>query len=161
MFALLILSCSGCHSEATAQEGFVSLDTTLHQAVLKPMYFGTENFVGDTVDGYLARKILLSTEAASALSRVEGRLNKQGIGLKILDGYRPQKAVDHFIRWSKDPSDTIEKSRYYPEIRKDELFHKGYIAEQSGHTRGSAVDLTLTDLETGMELDMGSIVDYF
>lgn len=158
---LLTLWCLSYHSKSTAQDGFISLDTVLRQSVLEPMYFGTENFIGDTIDGYLTEKILLSIEAASALSRVEARLNKEGLGLKILDGYRPQTAVDHFIRWSKNPSDTVEKYRYYPDVRKEQLFDKGYIAERSGHSRGSAVDLTLVDLETGIELDMGSKIDYF
>jgi len=161
MIAVLTLSCLCWLSKSNAQHGFVSIDSILHQAVLDPMYYGSENFVGDTIDGYYAKKILLTREAASALSRVEARLNKQGIGLKILDGYRPQIAVDHFVRWARDLSDTVEKSRYYPDIPKDQLFDRGYIAAQSGHSRGSAVDLTLFDLETGIELEMGSIVDHF
>jgi len=161
MIALVLISCFGSLFESTAQEGFVSLDTILDQAILEPMYYSAENFVGDTIDGYHAAKILLTTEAASALSHVEARLNKQGLGLKVLDGYRPQIAVDHFLRWSIVAADTAQKGQFYPNTPKHLLFEKGYIAKQSGHSRGSAIDLTLVDLLTGKELDMGTTVDYF
>lgn len=125
------------------------------------MYFSSENFVGDTIVGYEAKKVLLSARAAIALSRVEERIAPIGLGLKIFDGYRPQPAVDYFLKWSKIAEDTLRKSQYYPNVPKDQLFESGYIAEKSGHSRGSAVDLTLYDLTTGKELDMGSPVDYF
>ena len=91
-------------------------------------------------------------------------LNKQNLGLKIFDGYRPQKAVNHFIRWAKKLNDTVKKKKYYPMVRKDKLFEEGYIAERSGHSRGSTVDVTLIRIDSlnyGQELDMGSEWDYF
>lgn len=148
-------------SSSFGQSGFVSLDTILQFGIIEPMYFSSDNFLGDTIEGYEAEKVLLTAEAASALWLVEVELASKGLGMNILDGYRPQTAVDHFLKWSKDVSDTARKSLYYPHIRKDQLFEQGYIAEKSGHSRGSAVDLTLFDLKTGKELDMGSDVDHF
>ncbi|HKK38713.1 MAG TPA: M15 family metallopeptidase [Cryomorphaceae bacterium] len=158
---VLTLICESFISVSYAQTDFVSRDTILKFGIIEPIYFSSENFVGDTIEGYEAKKVLLSAEAASALALVEAELAHGGFGLKVLDGYRPQIAVDHFLKWSKISSDTVGKSRYYPNVPKDQLFVKGYIAEKSGHSRGSAVDLTLFDLATGKELDMGSIVDHF
>lgn len=144
-----------------AQKDFVSLDTILKFGIIAPIYFSSENFVGDTIVGYEANKVMLSAEAASALARIEEELARRGYGLKIFDGYRPQVAVDHFLKWSKVSADTVGKNLYYPNVSKDQLFNEGYISEKSGHSRGSAVDLTLFDLITGKELDMGSIIDHF
>ena len=88
-------------------------------------------------------------------------MRQQGLALKIFDGYRPQQAVNHFIRWAADEDDKKTKDKYYPEIDKKDLFRLGYIARKSGHSRGSTVDLTLVDIETGEELDMGSGFDFF
>ncbi len=83
------------------------------------------------------------------------------MGLKLFDAYRPQQAVNHFVRWAKVLNDTLMKQSYYPDVPKSELFKRGYIASKSGHSRGSTVDLTLIDLDTGNELDMGSPYDFF
>lgn len=129
--------------------------------MLDVRYFSEDNFMGRRVDGYQDDIVLLTNEAAFALIDVQRSLREQGLGLKIFDGYRPQKAVDHFVRWAADPADTLTKSTYYPDLPKDRLFDLGYIARKSGHTRGSTVDLTVVDLDSGQELDMGSHWDFF
>ena len=142
-------------------EGFVYVDELIPDAILEVRYYSTDNFVGSRVDGYLAPKVILTIEATKALAAVADELRQQGLALKIFDGYRPQQAVNHFIRWAADVEDEKMKYKYYPEVDKKELFSLGYIAKKSGHSRGSTVDLTLIDINTGEELDMGSGFDYF
>ena len=105
--------------------------------------------------------MLATLRTALALAAVQIDLSDRGMGLKVFDAYRPQRAVDHFVRWASELSATEMKQQYYPDVPKDELFERGYISARSGHTRGSAVDLTLVDLESGEELDMGSPWDFF
>jgi len=124
-------------------------------------YYKTDNFMGTQVDGYKNPVALLTREAVTALKKVQENLKKQGHGLKVFDAYRPQKAVDHFIRWANVIEDTLTKSKYYPDVNKKDLFELGYIAEKSGHTRGSTLDLTIIDLATKKELDMDSPWDFF
>lgn len=124
-------------------------------------YFGSDNFVGARVDGYDAEKIYLTREAATALVSVQKNLHAQGLALKIFDAYRPQQAVDHFVRWAKDLEDVRMKANYYPRVNKENLFRDGYIASRSGHSRGSTVDLTLVTLADRVELDMGTTWDFF
>ncbi|NDV25198.1 M15 family metallopeptidase [Desulfovibrio sp. JC010] len=140
---------------------FCYLDRIIPGAVYDVRYFGTDNFVGERIDGYHVPRIILSRDAAAALAGVQKDLAPFGLGLKIFDGYRPQDAVLHFVRWAKDLDDTRMKARYYPDVQKKNLFRDGYIAEKSGHSRGSTVDLTIIDLKTGQELDMGTGFDYF
>lgn len=142
-------------------EGFVHVDELIPDAILEVRYYSTNNFVGSRVDGYLAPKVILTIEATEALAAVADELRQQGLALKIFDGYRPQQAVNHFIRWAADVEDEKMKYKYYPEVDKKELFSLGYIAKKSGHSRGSTVDLTLIDMNTGEELNMGSGFDYF
>lgn len=142
-------------------DGFVDIRWLIPDAVLDIRYFGTNNFVGRPIDGYEAPVCILTLEAALALQRVQKSLEPFGLGIKIFDCYRPQRAVDHFVRWAADPDDTLRKADFYPEVDKSRLFELGYIAERSGHTRGSTVDLTLIDKATGEELDMGSPFDFF
>jgi D-alanyl-D-alanine dipeptidase len=145
-------------------DGFVYLDEYIPGIEVDLRYYSNDNFVGDTVDGYHANKCIISLEAAKALKKVSAELNAKGIGLKIFDAYRPQQAVNHFVRWAKDLGDTLTKSKYYPEERKSTLFKKGYIASKSGHSRGSAIDLTLIYLsgeKKGKEVDMGAGWDFF
>ncbi len=104
---------------------------------------------------------LLTKEAAAALKKVSDDLVQKGYRIKIYDAYRPQMAVSHFVRWAKDAEDTKMKEYFYPELDKDVLFPLGYIFEKSGHSRGSTVDLTLFDMSTGKEVDMGGTFDYF
>ena len=124
-------------------------------------YFSNNNFIGQPIDGYHRSTIIVSKPTEIALQKVQNDLEKKGLGLKIFDAYRPQQAVNHFVRWAKVLNDTLMKQSYYPDVPKSELFKRGYIASKSGHSRGSTVDLTLIDLDTGNELDMGSPYDFF
>jgi zinc D-Ala-D-Ala dipeptidase len=124
-------------------------------------YAGSENFVGRPIAGYAAPVCLLTREAATALAGVQIRLAPFGLGLKVFDCYRPERAVADFARWASDSTDSTRKADYYPDIDKSRLFELGYIAERSGHSRGSTVDLTAVDLASGRELDMGSGYDLF
>lgn len=142
-------------------DGFAYVTDVIPTAILEVRYFSEDNFVGAVVDGYHAPKAILTQEAAEALKKAADILYEQGYYIKIFDAYRPQRAVDHFIRWAKDLDDTKMKGKYYPDLDKSVLFELGYIAEKSGHSRGSTVDLTLVDIATGEELDMGSGFDFF
>lgn len=124
-------------------------------------YFSTYNFVGERIDGYEVPCAILTKEAARALKTVSNQANAQGYRLKIFDAYRPATAVKHFVLWGIDDLDQKMKPFFYPEVEKQDLFKEGYIAAQSGHSRGSTVDLTLVDMTTGKEVDMGSAFDYF
>ena len=134
---------------------------TAPDVILEIRYYSTYNFIGDRVDGYEEPIALLTREAAAALKAVSGDLMEKGFRLKIYDAYRPQRAVAHFVRWSKDKSDTRMKQYFYPDLDKSVLFAQGYIAERSGHSRGSTVDLTLFDMKSGKEVDMGGTFDWF
>lgn len=139
----------------------IDLAKLIPHLILDIRYFGSNNFVGSPVDGYFAAKALMVEEAATALASAQNTALARGFSLKVFDAYRPQRAVNHFVRWAADLNDLKTKSEYYPNVDKGELFAKGYIAEKSGHSRASTVDLTLVDLETEQELDMGSPFDFF
>ena len=124
-------------------------------------YYSTENFTGQFVEGYLSNTAILTKESALALSNAQDDFNKLGYSLILYDAYRPQRSVDFFVQWSKNPYDTINKRIYYPDIKKSELFELGYIASKSGHSRGSTVDVSLIEISTNKVLDMGTIFDYF
>ena len=141
--------------------GFVLLADFVPGIVQEIRYYSTYNFVGDRVDGYEAPVALLTREAARALKAVAGEVNAQGYRLKVFDAYRPACAVRHFVLWGVEDLDLRMKPYFYPELEKQELFKRGYIASQSSHSRGSAVDLTLLDMSTGREVDMGSPLDLF
>lgn len=141
-------------------EGFVYIKDIIGSVREDIRYAGDHNFVGCPVDGYFAPKSVLKEEAALALKKAAEEFEKQGLYLLIYDAYRPQRAVDHFVRWAKDESDIKMKEEFYPELDKSELFPKGYIAVYSGHSRGLTVDLTLVD-RAGNELDMGGEFDWF
>ncbi len=141
--------------------GFVLLSDAVPGIVQEIRYFSTYNFIGDRIDGYEEPCALLTREAARALKNVSGEMLVQGYRLKIFDAYRPACAVKHFVLWGIEDQDIRMKSYFYPQLEKQELFAKGYIAKQSSHSRGSAVDLTLLDMKTGKELDMGSPFDLF
>lgn len=171
MVLLLCISIFGfCGQEARAQDDvklsddasdFVLLTDVVPDAILEIRYYSTYNFVGDRIDGYRQPTALLTKEAALALKAVSDDVIKKGYRLKIYDAYRPQMAVSHFSRWAKDFNDTRMKQYFYPELKKDVLFPLGYIAEHSGHSRGSTVDLTLFDMTLEKEVDMGGTFDYF
>lgn len=140
---------------------FVLLSDAVPDAILEIRYYSTYNFVGARIDGYEEPVALLTKEAAAALKEVSDDVIAQGYRLKIYDAYRPQKAVDHFVRWAEDTADVKMKEYFYPGLEKDVLFPLGYIAEHSGHSRGSTVDLTLFDMTTEKEADMGGTFDFF
>ena len=186
--ALLMAALSGCGSQAAAEavsasdthetsvsesvgedgvklsddaSDFVLLSEAVPDAILEIRYYSTYNFVGDRIDGYEEPLAFLTKEAATALKEVSDDLVSRGYRLKIYDAYRPQKAVTNFMNWALDTEDVRMKEYFYPELDKDELFPQGYIAEHSGHSRGSTVDLTLFDMKTEKEVDMGGTFDYF
>ena len=140
---------------------FVLITDAVPDVILEIRYYSTYNFIGDRIDGYEEPLAFLTKEAAQALKEVSDELVEKGYRLKIFDAYRPQKAVDHFMRWAQDFDDTRMKQYFYPELEKDVLFPLGYIAEHSGHSRGSTVDLTLFDMNSEREVDMGGTFDYF
>ncbi|MEM7283848.1 MAG: M15 family metallopeptidase [Pseudomonadota bacterium] len=145
----------------TIPKGFVYLDEAVPGIVLDIRYAGSNNFVGEKITGYDSPRCVISSVAANRLILVQRELSELGLGLKVFDAYRPQRSVDHFVRWARDLADTRSKSSFYPNVPKSELFERGYIAERSGHSRGSAVDATLVDVVTGTELDMGTAWDLF
>jgi D-alanyl-D-alanine dipeptidase len=140
---------------------FVALRSVIPDLRIELRYFGNDNFIGRPISGYEAEIAYLTGEAASALKEVQQDLSTQGLGLKVFDGYRPQRAVDDFMAWAADPDDTAMKAEHYPGLDKAVLVPNGYIAERSGHSRGSTIDLTLIRLDGGEELDMGSPYDFF
>ena len=141
--------------------GFVSLAEAAPDVILEIRYYSTYNFVGERVDGYEEPCALMTKEAAEALNNAAAEAEEQDYRLKVYDAYRPQMAVDHFVRWAEDVDDTAMKAYFYPELDKSVLFDQGYIDAKSGHSRGSTIDLTLFDMDTGKEVDMGGTFDYF
>ena len=163
---ILIQSCNADYDASPLMaKGFVDIssisDDSIPAIEIEVRYHTNNNFVGKAIEGYDAAKIIMSFDAALAIRKVQEELVSNGIGLKIFDAYRPQRAVDHFMRWAADLNDEVMKNQYYPNVEKVNLFRDGYISERSGHSRGSTVDLTLIELDHGEELDMGSPWDYF
>lgn len=140
---------------------FITLTDAVPDAILEIRYFGTYNFVGKRIDGYCQPVALLTMVAADSLKAVSDDVKAQGYRLKIYDAYRPQQAVDHFVRWSAEIPDTCMKTYFYPDLDKSVLFEQEYIMAKSGHSRGSTVDLTLFDMTTEKEVDMGGTFDWF
>ena len=140
---------------------FVILSDIVPGIVQEIRYFSTYNFVGDRIDGYEEPVAILTKEAARALKGVSNQLNVQGYRLKVFDAYRPACAVRHFVLWGIEDLDLRMKPYFYPDHEKQELFSLGYIASKSSHSRGSTVDLSLIDMSTGREVDMGSPFDLF
>lgn len=141
--------------------GFVLLSEVVPDVILEMRYYSTYNFVGERIDGYEQPVALLTVQAAKALRAVSDEVAAMGYRLKVYDAYRPQTAVTQFMRWAQEADDTRMQAYFYPETEKSALFSQGYIAERSGHSRGSTVDLTLFELRTGREVDMGGTFDYF
>ncbi|MBQ7988604.1 MAG: M15 family metallopeptidase [Bacteroidaceae bacterium] len=162
-----VISCSDDKKEAPAvsptedTSQFVTLTDAVPDAILEIRYYGTYNYVGQRIDGYEQPTALLTRQAAKALKTVSDNVMAQGYRLKIYDAYRPQRGVDHFVRWAANVEDTLMKPYFYPDLDKSVLFEQEYIMEKSGHTRGSTVDLTLFDMQTEKELDMGGTFDWF
>jgi len=140
---------------------FVLLSDYVPGIVQEIRYFSTYNFIGDRIDGYEEPCALVTVDAARALKAVANRANVMGYRLKIFDAYRPACAVRHFVLWGIEDLDQRMKPFFYPDLEKQELFSRGYIASLSSHSRGSTVDLTLLDMQSGKELDMGSPFDLF
>lgn len=126
-------------------------------------YLTNDNFIGRPIAGYQTDSCVLTLEAANALAALQTKLLTRSLSLKVFDGYRPQRAVDDFIAWSKRADDQLMKSEYYPNVDKADLFKLGYLAEKSSHSRGSTVDLTLVELfddKPPRELNMGTQFDF-
>ena len=140
---------------------FVVLADYVPAIIQEIRYYSTYNFIGDRIDGYEEPCAILTMEAARALKSVSNEMNVMGYRLKVFDAYRPAAAVKHFVLWGLEDTDIRMKPFFYPDLDKEELFMRGYIASRSSHSRGSTVDLTLFDMRTGKELDMGSPFDYF
>ena len=141
--------------------GFVVLSDYVRYSVQEIRYHSSYNFIGERIDGYEEPCALITLEAARALKAAGNEFFVMGYQLKIFDAYRPAIAVRHFVLWGIEDQDLRMKPFFYPDLEKQELFSKGYIAKQSSHSRGSAVDLTLLDMKTGKEVDMGSPFDFF
>lgn len=148
-------------SSSIIKNGFVYIRDIDNSITVDLRYYSDLNFTGKPVEGYYANNGILTKQAADALSNAQKDFKKLGYSLVIFDAYRPQLAVDSFIDWSKDLNDTINKANYYPNFSKSELFSLGYIAFKSGHSRGSTVDVSLINLLTGEQVDMGTIYDFF
>ena len=146
--AVLLLqgSCIQRQAPEEGREHFVHITDAVPDVILEIRYFGTYNFVGERIDGYLAPTALLTREAADSLRAVSDDVIARGYRLKIYDAYRPQRGVDHFVRWAADVPDVRMKKYFYPDLDKSVLFEQDYIMAKSGHTRGSTVDLTLFDM---------------
>jgi len=169
VFLLLLISWPLCLSFAAEQEeplpeGFVYVDKVIPNIVIELRYYTEHNFVGERIDGYLKPRCILTQEATTALLQVQEELKPFGLGLKIFDAYRPQRAVDHFVRWANNIDDTRTKPEFYPDINKNTLIKDRYIADRSSHSRGSTVDLTIVSIQSethDQELDMGTGFDLF
>jgi len=147
-------------------EIFVDVQEVIPNVLIDMRYYGSNNFIGERIDGYLAPRPLLTRPAVQALAKIQQELNRYSLGIKIFDAYRPQQAVDHFVRWAKNIDDTRMKKTFYPDVDKKDLFVKGFIASRSSHSRGSTVDLTIISLgenlsQPSCELDMGTSFDFF
>lgn len=145
----------------TMPAGFVVLSDVVPDIIQEIRYHSTYNFVGTRVDGYEAPVAIMTREAAEHLKAVSDDLKAKGYRLKVYDAYRPQRAVNHFVRWAEDVADTLMRRPFYPEVDKSRLFDEGYIFARSGHSRGSTVDLTLVHADSGREVDMGGTFDWF
>ncbi len=141
--------------------GFVKLADYVPDLLQEMRYFTAFNFVGERIQGYDAPWALMTREGAKAVADAAAEFRAMGCVVKVFDAYRPQMATDHFLRWLRDPDDIRMKPYFYPELDKSVLIAEDYIGPRSGHSRGSCVDMTLVDMRTGRELDMGGGFDYF
>lgn len=145
----------------TRPDDFIDLAGFIPDLRIEAAYASTANFTGQRVPGYDEGRMLLTRPAAEALLRVQQQLCCANLALKVFDAYRPQRAVEFFLAWSRQPDDLRLKQLYYPHLEKRQLFELGYLVEFSSHSRGSTVDLTFVDADTGRELDMGTPFDFF
>jgi len=164
----IVVLCIGLSTNTNAQyepgtipDGFVYAKEVIPNLRTDLRYYSSNNFVGTPINGYLRPKCILTKEAAKALKKVQDEFERLGFGLLIFDAYRPQTAVNHFVRWSKDSTDIKMKEKFYPNVNKKDLFNEGYISSKSGHSRGSTIDVTIVSLRTGHILDLGGSYDFF
>jgi D-alanyl-D-alanine dipeptidase len=139
----------------TMHEGFAFVDEVVSGIRWDAKYATWDNFTAKPVDGYYANRVVGSRELCAALEDARDKAASLGFGLLLWDGYRPQCAVDCFVRWSQEPENGRTKLRHYPNIDRPEMFERGYVAAKSGHSRGSTVDLTLYRLASGELAPMG------
>lgn len=158
---LTAISCGKKTAPELDSSDFVYIGEAVPDVLLDIRYYSTYNFVGTRVDGYEAPVALMTKEGAQALKIASDNLLAKGYRLKIFDAYRPQTAVNHFIRWAEQIDDTLTRQYFYPDIDKSLLFDKGFICARSSHSRGSTVDLTLFDMATEREADLGGTFDWF
>jgi len=160
LFAVLFAASGASLAAQERPAAFVDAATVVPGLIVEMRYAGSHNFVGRPIDGYEAPRCLLTKPAAAALAEVARDLAPRGFRIKVFDCYRPERAVMNFVRWARDLKDTAGKAEFYPDVDKRTLFRDGYIASQSGHSRGSTADLTLAKGD-GTELDMGTPFDFF
>ena len=156
---IIILFLSNLFSNSLPK-GFVYIDEIIDDVYIDIRYSYDNNFIGEKINGYNQSVAIGTKELALALKQVQNDLRHFGYGIKIFDAYRPQKAVNHFSRWSTNDN-VLMKDSFYPNIEKRDLFKEGYLASKSGHSRGSTIDLTIINLKTKKELDMGTTYDFF
>jgi zinc D-Ala-D-Ala dipeptidase len=143
---IFFLTLTTHHFSQEIPNGFLEIREIIPDIVLDLRYQTTHNFLGVKVDGYIAEKCYITKAAADSLSKVQAELRKFNLTLKVYDAYRPQRAVNHFVRWANNLGDTLTKKEFYPSVNKSRLFLDGYIAEKSGHSRGSTIDLTIVPI---------------
>lgn len=160
-YVTFFILCFCFNALAQLPKGFIYVKDSIPDLDVELRYFTAYNFVGKPIEGYYSNNLILTTKATIALKKIQKELENINLCLKVYDGYRPQKAVNHFIRWANNLNDTINKAFFYPYVKKNDLFKHEYIASRSGHSKGSTVDLTLIDGNTGKPLDMGSDYDFF
>ena len=164
IFCLLVVAIAAAGTQSASAQSrpssFVDAATVVPGLVVEMRYAGSHNFTGRPVDGYQAPHCLLTREAAAALTEVARDIAPRGLVIKVFDCYRPVRAVENFMHWARNLTDTAGKAEFYPDVDKRTLFHDGYIASHSGHSRGSTIDLTLQHAG-GAELDMGTPFDFF
>lgn len=166
LFATLVMTGMGGSyaeeaSDYTLPAGFVYVADLIPDVILEMRYASDHNFVGNVIPGYEANVAILTREAAEKLKKAADEFRQMGYRIKIFDAYRPARAVRYFVEWANDPNDIRMKAEFYPEFKnKQELLDLEYIARNSSHCKGSALDMTLVDAE-GNELDMGTCFDYF
>ncbi|CAF2145660.1 unnamed protein product [Rotaria magnacalcarata] len=142
----VLLGCFYCSTclFSTIPTGFVYVPDIIPDIQISLRYASNENFMGHIVNGYLSNVSIITRAAAIGLKQAQLLAKDNGYELVIYDGYRPQKSVNQFMNWTQNLNDSqIKKNFYYPRINKEDAFKLGYIAEKSGHTRGSTIDLTL------------------
>jgi D-alanyl-D-alanine dipeptidase len=160
IFVVILFGCAPPQQTVSLPSGFVYLNEVIPDIQFDMRYYNANNFIGTQIDGYESHKCIISKDAAFALKNVQSELKEYGLCLKIFDAYRPQQAVDHFVRWAQDLADTLQKTEYYPNVPKNELIPE-YIASKSGHSRGSTIDLTIVSRTDSTQLNMGSTFDFF